>query len=1019
MIYAILSWFFRGGESQSRLTRQNAAKQSSLEKVRCFIPAILKQRHTQPLRASLRISVKAHLTASRGIGERPFPFCGVAKCRGRIDDGVRIMIVDDLVTNMQGYSEVLMINKRNLMFMVVSTLLLMSAWGQPAQSPRRTIGARRSQRLANSRSAYIAKRQEMHTSTTNGVNWRWRYYVADGGIVLGGENTKISAIWNPVYAPRELVIPEAIDGMPVYGIGRNAFSGLSRMTSVTIPSSVTNIADWAFSGCSGLKTVLIPSSVTEIGIGAFSGCSGLTSVILPTSVRRISDSTFSRCKGLKSMSIPVSVTEICDSVFDGCSGLTTVTIPKEVTSIGNRAFAYCKGLGSIEIPSSVTSIGASAFEGCDGLTSMMLSSNVTNICRCAFSWCSNLKTISVDSSNPSYSSREGMLCSKDGSTLIVGVNGNVAIPTGVTVIADFAFSGCSGRTSVTIPSTLTNVSAISFFRCNALKSFSVDTSNPSFSARNGMLCSKDGSVLIAGVNGHVEIPGSVTSIVSSAFSCCGALKSMTITSNVTSVVKSSLEASVRRSRDLSSFHAPLSSRLSVHAAIYVDKGEFARIKRLLSACELDVSRLNFVERGTVETWQLSNAVTATLDMGTLTIGGMGMLPWHRHTGPRVEPKDFWHSKGDQIRTVVIGNGITSIDCDVFSCCSSLTTIVVDHDNPSYCSRDGILYDKSGKELIFLPKGVTGEVTIPSGVTRIGRGAFSYCRGLTAVTISEGVTNIGNAAFYCCYGLTSVEIPQSVTCIGDQSFSSCSRLMSLTVSEGVTSIGERAFEDCSGLKSVTIPVSVRRIGSFAFHGTPFYDNLPDGLVILGDRVLYRYKGECPSSLSIPSRVTSIGDSAFANCADLTLVRIPANVSSIGSCSFSGCRGLTSVTISEGVTNIGAQAFADCSGLMSMMIPCSVTNVNTWAFVGCTNLKTVAIVKDGNVETVSVDEFCKRWKLQLNHSFRVPVMRPTLGGSLRARRLQLQKEAASSKENAKPASQSEAEVEKTRRKTERAE
>ena len=84
-------------------------------------------------------------------------------------------------------------------------------------------------------------------------------------------------------------------------IGDYAFSGCSRLTSLTIPSSVTEIDESAFEGCSGLTSLTIPSSVTWIGRSAFKGCSRLTSLTLPSSVTWISESAFDGCSGLTSI----------------------------------------------------------------------------------------------------------------------------------------------------------------------------------------------------------------------------------------------------------------------------------------------------------------------------------------------------------------------------------------------------------------------------------------------------------------------------------------------------------------------------------------------------------------------------------------------------------------------------------------------------------------------------------------------------------------------------------------------
>ena len=85
------------------------------------------------------------------------------------------------------------------------------------------------------------------------------------------------------------------------------------------------------------------------------------------------------------------------------------------------------------------------------------------------------------------------------------------------------------------------------------------------------------------------------------------------------------------------------------------------------------------------------------------------------------------------------------------------------------------------------------VTISSGVTSIGRYAFSYCGKLTSVTIPDNVTSIGDRAFEVCSSLTSVTIPNSVTSIGDDAFYSCDNLTSVTIPNSVTSIGDSAFD----------------------------------------------------------------------------------------------------------------------------------------------------------------------------------------------------------------------------------
>lgn len=108
--------------------------------------------------------------------------------------------------------------------------------------------------------------------------------------------------------------------------------------------------------------------------------------------------------------------------------------------------------------------------------------------------------------------------------------------------------------------------------------------------------------------------------------------------------------------------------------------------------------------------------------------------------------------------------------------------------------------------------------------------------------------------------------------------------------------------------------------------------------------YRGSVTIPSTVTyekVQYRVTSIGDEAFYDCANLTAVVMPEGVTGIGANSFRSCTGLTSIRIPEGVASIGEWAFGDCSSLATVTIPQSMTAIGESAFYNCSSLSSIAL------------------------------------------------------------------------------
>ena len=213
------------------------------------------------------------------------------------------------------------------------------------------------------------------------------------------------------------------------------------------------------------------------------------------------------------------------------------------------------------------------------------------------------------------------------------------------------------------------------------------------------------------------------------------------------------------------------------------------------------------------------------------------------------------------------------------------------------------------------------IIIEDGVSNIGDFAFGSCTNLTNITIPNSVTSIGYDAFYYCRSLKSVTIPNNVTSIGKSAFEYCTGLTNVTIGNSVTSIGEHAFAYCSSLASITIPDSVISIGDDAFSGTAWYKAQPDGIVYAG-KVLYEYKGSMPTNTSIIVKegTTVIADRAFSGYSNLASITIPNSVTNIGDYAFSGCTGLPEITcLAEVPPTIQSNTFNNIRRSIPLYVP----------------------------------------------------------------------------------------------------
>jgi hypothetical protein len=486
------------------------------------------------------------------------------------------------------------------------------------------------------------------------------------------------------------------------------------------------------------------------------------------------------------------VTGIGPEAFED-TGLTWISLPGGLTTIGDQAFTF-NMLTNIWIPASVTTIGERAFS-MNELTGVMIPDGVTNIGGGPFMGCTRLTDISVGAANPSYCSVQGVLYSKDQSTLIefpagsflptytivsnatsiadwafdgcglrgitlpTGVTnlgnysfggcgrlGGLVLPPGITTIGHHAFEYCSSLTNIVIPAAVTNIGTNAFDSCSNLNAITVAAANASYASANGVLFSKAWTSLIRcppGRPGSFAFPDGVITVEPVAFSGCAGLTAVTFGSGVRTIGDNAFFGCAL----LTAAALPNSvTNIGASAFRYCGLTSFTFPNTLASIKEYsfdgDSNLLGVVIPDTVT------------DIGVDAFAGCGLTNVTIPNGVFIIDYGAFYGCGN-LTNATIGEGVTYIRPGAFGACGSLTAIVVAPDNLSYSSFDGILFDQSKTMLLQFPAGRAGTYIVPDGVWGIGEGAFEGCAGLTNVDLPSSVLDLGQLAFSDCSNLTAV------------------------------------------------------------------------------------------------------------------------------------------------------------------------------------------------------------------------------------------------------------------------
>lgn len=479
-------------------------------------------------------------------------------------------------------------------------------------------------------------------------------------------------------------------------------------------------------------------------------------------------------------------------------------------------------------------------------------------------------------------------CSSNLSTVVIPstvVNNGTTYT--VTRIGSYAFSGCSGLTSVEIPSSVTSIGNGAFYGCSSLTAVEIPSSVTSIGERAFYGCSGLTSV---------EIPNSVTSIGESAFRECDRLHSVTIGAGV----------------------------------LYIGSVAFSTPEKVIWLCNTPPEgydnaegSVNYVANTSYN--GLRNVKVYPYLSSLFEVGGIKYVP----VSPSERTCEAIDCAYDITSSVVhIGRTVnyqgvemTVEDIRPYTC--------YDNDHMKALHLDGYVGD-IGDKAFYDCDNLAG-IIIPNTVGSLGASCFEGCTALTQAILGDSITEIPGSCFRDCSALPEITILAAVKRIGNNVFEGCTSLANVTIAD----------------RDSVLTLGYNKAYYSSEDNEPMFADCPLNAVYIGGNISYStdasdgyspfYRNTSLESVTITDKETEISENEFYGCTNLKNVTLGDGIEAIGSYAFSGCAALEDFTFGSSLDSIGKEAFSDCTAMTRLVSrtaeppvcgPQALDDINKW-------------------------------------------------------------------------------------------
>ena len=628
----------------------------------------------------------------------------------------------------------------------------------------------------------------------------------------------------------EVVFPAEIDGKAVYGIDPNGrtncvpnakvtkvtvsegieslgsctFRSANVLTDISLPSTLTSIADHCFIWCYALQKIALPENLKRLGARCFFDDTGLKSITLPKSLEALEEGIFINCHSLGKVVFPENVkyNTIPQHFLNGCRSLTSVNIPEQIETIGNYAFQQCYLLKNITLPNGLKTICNSAFIE-SGLETLIVPKSVQIIGEHAFTYtkvskvtvlCENA-TIGIGAFSGCESLVEAEL--SEGITDIGAQSfyycvklSKIKIPRGVTELKYDVFKDCKNLETVEVHDKLTKIGGFTFAGCGKLASFDF-THITELGDRTFENCGFK----------ELKIPGTLKNLGSFAFHWCRELESAELGDGIEVIRGPFAECSALKSVKMPSTLKKIAGGSDFNCCSALQAIDLPHGLEEIASYAFDRTPLKSIT--------IPDSVTKLGEGIFLSCGAL--------------------------ESVTLPKELKTIPDGIFNYCSSLNSIsipdtVTTIGNYAF-SHTGLERFDGNKDLISIEDN-----------------AFSSCASLKQVTMQDSVTSIGESAFSSS-GIEEIALSKNLKTISRDAFYNCNSLKSITIPQGVTRIEVGVFSYCRSLADVYAHDNINYIFPGGWQNSAAFAESPNAVI------------HCPNKYSVTARTAVNSNCSF--------------------------------------------------------------------------------------------------------------------------------------------------------------